>query len=75
MHEKLKQTIESAWDRRDTLDRKDHGLREAVEQVIDLLDGGTVRVAQPGPPDTGTRGQAPGWIVNQIGRASCRERV
>ena len=57
MHEALKQRIESAWERRETLDRKDHGLREAVEQVIDLLDGGTVRVAEP--RDDGA------WVVNE----------
>src|SRR6185369_11760696 len=56
MHEALKQKIETAWDRRESLDKKDHGLREAVEQVVDLLDGGTVRVAEPGPS---------GWTVNE----------
>ena len=56
MHEPLRQKIEAAWERRESLDKKDHALREAVEQVIDLLDGGTVRVAEPG---------AGGWVVNQ----------
>jgi len=52
----LQPRIEAAWERRDALDRKDHDLREAVEQVIDLLDGGAVRVAEPG---------AQGWVVNE----------
>ena len=56
MHEKLRGTIESAWDRRESLDKKDHALREAVEKVIDLLDGGAVRVAVPG---------AAGWVVHE----------
>jgi 2,3,4,5-tetrahydropyridine-2,6-dicarboxylate N-succinyltransferase len=52
----LQPKIEAAWERRDALDRKDHALREAVEQVIDLLDGGAVRVAEP---------DAGGWKVNE----------
>jgi 2,3,4,5-tetrahydropyridine-2-carboxylate N-succinyltransferase len=56
MHEDLRATVESAWDRRETLDKKDHALREAVDQVIDLLDGGTVRVAEPRHGD---------WVVNE----------
>ncbi|MGH8443296.1 MAG: 2,3,4,5-tetrahydropyridine-2,6-dicarboxylate N-succinyltransferase [Nevskiaceae bacterium] len=47
MHEKLRETIEAAWERRDQLDRKDRAVREAVEQAVDLLDGGAVRVAEP----------------------------
>ncbi|HUR41574.1 MAG TPA: 2,3,4,5-tetrahydropyridine-2,6-dicarboxylate N-succinyltransferase [Verrucomicrobiae bacterium] len=56
MHEALRQKVEDAWERRESLDRKDHALREAVDQVIDLLDGGTVRVAEPGTA---------GWTVNE----------
>lgn len=56
MHEALKEKIDAAWERRESLDRKDHALREAVEQAVDLLDGGAVRVAEP--PDSSTRGQA-----------------
>jgi len=52
----LQATIESAWEQRDALDRKDHALREAVEQTIDLLDAGAARVAEPGPG---------GWTVNE----------
>ncbi len=67
MHDELRSTIEAAWDRRETLDKEDHALRQAVEQVIDLLDGGTVRVAEP--LDDSTRGQAGGgvhgWVVNE----------
>jgi 2,3,4,5-tetrahydropyridine-2-carboxylate N-succinyltransferase len=56
MHDKLKQTIDAAWDQRE-LDREDRGAREAVEQAIDLLDGGAVRVAEPDG--------AGGWRVNE----------
>jgi 2,3,4,5-tetrahydropyridine-2-carboxylate N-succinyltransferase len=52
----LQRTIDAAWERRDALDHKDHAVREAVEQVIDLLDGGAVRVAAPGPA---------GWVVHE----------
>jgi 2,3,4,5-tetrahydropyridine-2,6-dicarboxylate N-succinyltransferase len=58
MHEAARKRIEDAWERRDSLDRKDHALKEAVEEVIDLLDGGAVRVAEPGPGDGG-------WVVNE----------
>jgi 2,3,4,5-tetrahydropyridine-2,6-dicarboxylate N-succinyltransferase len=52
----LKATIESAWERRETLNRKDHAVRESVEKTIDALDAGGVRVAEP---------TATGWVVNQ----------
>ena len=57
MHETLQKQIEAAWERRESLDRKDHALKESVEQAIDLLDGGAARVAEPDG-----RG---GWTVNQ----------
>jgi 2,3,4,5-tetrahydropyridine-2-carboxylate N-succinyltransferase len=53
----LQRAIEAAWERRDALDRKDHALKESVEQAIDLLDAGAARVAEPDG-----RG---GWTVNQ----------
>jgi 2,3,4,5-tetrahydropyridine-2-carboxylate N-succinyltransferase len=52
----LQRNIDAAWERRDALDKKDHAVREVVEQVIDLLDGGAVRVAAPGPT---------GWVVHE----------
>ena len=55
-HAELQSRIEAAWERRDALDKKDRGLREAVEQVIDLLDAGAVRVAEP---------TASGWKVHE----------
>jgi 2,3,4,5-tetrahydropyridine-2-carboxylate N-succinyltransferase len=57
MHETLKQTIEDGWQRRESLDREDRTVREAVEQAIDLLDGGAARVAEPDG--------AGGWRVNE----------
>jgi 2,3,4,5-tetrahydropyridine-2,6-dicarboxylate N-succinyltransferase len=44
MHE-LQARIESAWDARESLDRTDAALREAVESAIALLDSGQARVA------------------------------
>ena len=52
----LQRSIDAAWERRDAIDKKDHALREAVEQAIDLLDGGAARVAEP---------TATGWKVNE----------
>ena len=57
MNPNLQARIESAWETRDTLDRSDRGLREAVDQVIDLLDSGAVRVAEPDEPNR--------WKVNE----------
>ena len=49
----LKIIIEKAWDNRDLL--KDHDTVEAIREVIELLDKGRVRVAEPSKE---------GWIVN-----------
>ncbi len=45
MFEDLKKTIESAWDDREELKREE--VREAVRTVIELLDKGELRTAQP----------------------------
>jgi len=50
----LKKLIEKAWDNRDLL--KDKATVEAIREVIDLLDRGEHRVAEPSPQ---------GWTVNQ----------
>jgi 2,3,4,5-tetrahydropyridine-2-carboxylate N-succinyltransferase len=52
----LQQTIEEAWERRDSLGAGDQAVAEAVGQAIALLDSGEARVAEPGPG---------GWTVNQ----------
>ena len=52
----LKNTIESAWNNRDSLNKSDSGLRTTVESVIGLLDRGEARVAEP---------TAAGWQVNE----------
>ena len=52
----LQRNVDAAWERRDTLDKKDRDVREVVEHAIDLLDGGAARVAEPGPT---------GWKVNE----------
>ncbi|MBS0011720.1 MAG: 2,3,4,5-tetrahydropyridine-2,6-dicarboxylate N-succinyltransferase [Bacteroidales bacterium] len=50
----LKAIIEKAWDKRDLLNEET--TREAVREVIDLLDRGIVRVAEPSNDK---------WTVNQ----------
>lgn len=52
----LQKTIDLAWEGRDTLDREDTALRNAVETAIALLDSGKGRVAEP---------TATGWQVNE----------
>lgn len=50
----LKHTIEQAWDNRALL--QDTSTQHTIKQVIELLDKGQLRVAEPGPD---------GWIVNE----------
>ena len=52
--ENLKSIIESAWDNRDLL--KNEETQKAVREVIDLLDEGKLRVAEP---------ISDGWQVNE----------
>jgi len=49
----LKKTIEAAWDNREML--KEPEVQRAIRELVDLLDKGHVRVAEPGDD---------GWIVN-----------
>ncbi len=51
----LIKTIEAAWEQRDTIDREDADLKQAVDDAIALLDRGEARVAEP---------DADGWRVN-----------
>ncbi|QAY76958.1 2,3,4,5-tetrahydropyridine-2,6-dicarboxylate N-succinyltransferase [Sphingosinicella sp. BN140058] len=52
----LQQTIEAAWDRRDSLGADDTEVRDAIEAALAALDKGDARVAEKG---------ADGWTVNQ----------
>jgi len=54
MHSELKRIIEAAWEKRTLLEQND--VRAAVAKVIDLLDKGEIRVAEP---------KDGGWIVNE----------
>jgi 2,3,4,5-tetrahydropyridine-2-carboxylate N-succinyltransferase len=57
-HEKLAQTIDDAFEKRDGISPKTRGpVRKAVEQALDLLDSGTARVAEKQPDGK--------WQVNQ----------
>ncbi|TYP70462.1 2,3,4,5-tetrahydropyridine-2,6-dicarboxylate N-succinyltransferase [Aquimarina intermedia] len=51
---KLKETIENAWSNRDLL--KETQIQDAIRDVIDLLDAGKLRVAEP---------TSSGWQVNE----------
>lgn len=51
---KLKDIIEKAWENRELL--KENRVKEAISEVIELLDKGIERVAEP---------SSEGWIVNQ----------
>jgi 2,3,4,5-tetrahydropyridine-2-carboxylate N-succinyltransferase len=51
----LQQTIDEAWERRESLGAGERDVAEAVEAAIALLDSGEARVAEPG---------ADGWRVN-----------
>ena len=45
--ELLKKTIESAWDERDTVTTETSGeIRDAIEETLEMLDKGKVRVAE-----------------------------
>jgi 2,3,4,5-tetrahydropyridine-2-carboxylate N-succinyltransferase len=50
----LQETIENAWDNRDLLQNED--TKAAIRKVVDLLDVGELRVAEP---------TADGWQVNE----------
>lgn len=54
MHEQLRNTIESAWDNRAML--QDEPVKAAIRNVVELLDKGSIRVAEP--TDNG-------WRVNE----------
>ena len=53
----LQQTIEAAWDQRETITAATRGqVRDAIETALDLLDKGQARVAEK---------KDGGWVVNQ----------
>lgn len=54
MENKQKQLIESAWENRELLNQ--HETQETIRNIIDLLDKGQLRIAEP---------SADGWIVNE----------
>lgn len=53
----LQETIEAAWEARDTISPSTYGdTRDAVEEALSLLDAGKLRVASPSDQ---------GWVVHQ----------
>ena len=57
MYSELKRTIEQAWDDRTRL--ADDSVAAAVRQVVELVDKGVLRTAEPLDPETGE------WRVNE----------
>lgn len=56
-HTALKNTIENAWDNKETISTQTSGdTRDAVNQALALLDSGELRVASP---------EQSGWVVHQ----------
>ncbi|MDF2231601.1 2,3,4,5-tetrahydropyridine-2,6-dicarboxylate N-succinyltransferase [Albimonas sp. CAU 1670] len=54
----LEKAVEAAWDARDGISSATKGeTRDAIESALNLLDGGTARVAEKGADGT--------WVVNQ----------
>ena len=70
----IEKIINEAWENRDNVNQdSDQSLKDTINQMIDDLDNGKVRVAEK------INGE---WVTHQhikkaikIGRASCRERV
>jgi 2,3,4,5-tetrahydropyridine-2,6-dicarboxylate N-succinyltransferase len=60
MYENLRTTIENAWENRSLLENVD--TQHAIRQIIELLDKGQVRVAEP----VGTDWQINEWIKKAI---------
>jgi 2,3,4,5-tetrahydropyridine-2-carboxylate N-succinyltransferase len=56
MTAQLEAAIEQAWDARDTVTPASSDVRAVVDQVLDLLDAGTLRVAEK---------RDGAWVVNQ----------
>ena len=56
MTEQLQATIESGWDRRESIDASDEELRRAVEFAIAALDSGAARIAEKVDGE---------WVVHQ----------
>lgn len=56
--QRIREIIDKAWEDRASVSPRsfDPGLRDALAVALDLLDRGTVRVAEPGPA---------GWTVNE----------
>lgn len=54
MHSELREIIEKAWDNKELLEKK--ATRVAIEEVINLLDKGQIRVSEPTDQ---------GWILNE----------
>ncbi|MCJ7466565.1 MAG: 2,3,4,5-tetrahydropyridine-2,6-dicarboxylate N-succinyltransferase [Maribacter sp.] len=57
----LRQTIENAWNHRELL--KEKATQEAIREVINLLDRGQLRCAEPIPTNGNTEGA--GWQINE----------
>ncbi len=64
----LEAAIESAWDARDTITSATTGeTRDAIEDTLNALDSGALRVAE--------KMENGDWHVNQWAKKSCTSRV
>ena len=61
MTAQLEAAIEQAWDARDTVTPASMDVRAVVEQVLELLDAGRLRVAEKRAPEN----HDGDWVVNQ----------
>ncbi|MBV6633699.1 MAG: 2,3,4,5-tetrahydropyridine-2,6-dicarboxylate N-succinyltransferase [Alphaproteobacteria bacterium] len=65
--DQLKQAIESAWDRRTTINADTQGPdRTAVEDALDAMDNGTIRVAEPAGTTAGGNWQVNEWVKKAV---------
>jgi len=60
MQAELREIVENAWEKRELLNSPE--TITAIREVIELLDKGKIRVAEPGPTDI--EGKAT-WVVNE----------
>lgn len=60
MSKKLQEWINKAWDNQNLL--KDHGIQDAIREVIEMLDNGKVRVSEP---IYNSRNEIDRWQLNE----------
>ncbi|MEM6901808.1 MAG: 2,3,4,5-tetrahydropyridine-2,6-dicarboxylate N-succinyltransferase, partial [Pseudomonadota bacterium] len=65
--EKLQHAIESVWDRRTSINADTQGAdRTAVEDALDAMDRGAIRVAEPMGSEPGGNWQVNEWVKKSV---------